>query len=81
MATSDELELEAAIYDEFAGQHDTVAAAYRRVAKLLRLAGEVLPTTDLEDIRSELAGIVRRVIAASTISVVLTGDARGVKGD
>ena len=79
MDSNEELEAECRLYDEFAGQHETVAREYRRVARLLRLAGAVLPASDVENLRSELAGIVRRVIATSTISVVLTGDPRNVK--
>jgi hypothetical protein len=72
-----DLELEAGIYNEFAGALEACARGYRRAAGLLRFAGGALQPVDLEAVRAELAGITRRTIAAQTIAAVLTGDPGG----
>lgn len=73
----DDLDLEANLYDEFAGALESLARAYRRGAGVLRLAGSALQPIDLAAIRAELAGITRRTVAAQTIAAVLTGDPGG----
>jgi len=72
-----DLELEAALYDEFAGALESCARGYRRAAGILRVAGSALPEIDLGALRTELAGITRRTIAAQTIAATLTGEPGG----
>jgi hypothetical protein len=76
----DDLNLEANLYDEFAGALEALARAYRRAAGVLRVAGSALQPIDLAAIRAELAGITRRTVAAQTIAAVLTGDPGGRVG-
>jgi hypothetical protein len=73
----DDFDLEANLYDEYAGALEALARAYRRGAGVLRLAGSSLPPVDVRAIRAELAGITRRTVAAQTIAAVLTGDLGG----
>ncbi len=77
MDHTDDFDLEANLYGEYAGALESLARAYRRAAGLLRVAGSSLQPIDLQAVRTELAGITRRTIAAQTIAAVLTGDAGG----
>jgi len=79
MATdeTDDIDLEANFYDEFAGCLESLAPRYRRAAGLLRVAGRTLPAAELAAFRAELAGVTRRTIGAATLATVLGGDGKG----
>jgi len=66
-----DLAVEANWYDEFGGALESVAAQYRRAAGVLRLAGRVLPASELDDLRRQLGAITRRVFDATAIGADL----------
>ena len=70
-------DVEANWYDEFAGALESVAAEYRRAARLLRFAGAALRSGELDPLRAELAIITARVVAAANVGAQLHSIGKG----
>jgi hypothetical protein len=71
-------EVEAAWYDEVASALDTSAAEYRRLARLLRVAGGSLHESDFADARQALRRVNYRIVATLSVADDLTGPGSGV---
>jgi len=72
-------EAEAAWYDEVAAALDTSAAEYRRLARLLRVAGGSLHDADFADARQALRRVNYRIVATLSVSDDLTGPGGAVE--
>jgi hypothetical protein len=68
---ADDVDVEAQWYDELAGHHEASSAQLRRAAGLLRLAGRVLPASELATVRAELAGVMRRTLGHMHVTLEL----------
>jgi len=73
----DDVDVEANWYDELAGTLESAPRELRRAAGLLRLAGRVLPASELAVVRAELAGILRRTRDAVGLTLELIEHTEG----
>jgi hypothetical protein len=77
---SDDVDVEANWYDELAGTLESAPRELRRAAGLLRLAGGVLPASELAVVRAELAGVLRRTVDAMGVTLELIEHQQNEKG-
>jgi len=74
---SGDVDVEAQFYDELAGAFESLGARYRDAACVLRAARAAVGPGELDDLRRELAGVTRRVLAATSIGRVLLEPEKG----